>query len=317
MNAVADPLPGSRDAARKSFPNAALCSGYDELEYHSLDALLVASPPSTHLAILNWAMPRRIPVFIEKPFLLRGEIGGLKEPDDAGRLIMPNFNRRWWPAYQRIRDICSSGRLGRLRRAEFALHIDVGPWLLVTSHRIDRAEGGALYDLASSQFDLIQYVLGHKIARLDAHSHSVQWPNDDIQIEAQLENGLPVGCRVSYSRRNRETIEIVGDGATVRIGNPNCAVHVEARRSVIRDIVGWAEDAMVFGPKALLRERSMLHYTIRSALAEFFSALRERRPFSPNFSDAIENDRCLEAAARSLGEKIAIKLSSAGTLAHG
>jgi hypothetical protein len=46
----------------------------------------------------------------------------------------------------------------------------------------------------------------------------------------------------------------------------------------------------------------MLRYTIRASLAAFIEAFSLSHPFSPNFDDAIENARCLEAAVRSIAE---------------
>ncbi len=315
--AVFDPLPASLDAARKSFPGCALFSSYKDIDSLSLDALLVASPPSSHLAILNLVLHSNIPVFIEKPILLPGEIGRLEITNETRRLIMPNFNRRYWPAYQRLREICASGQLGNLRQAEFTLDIDMRPWMSVTTHRIKDGEGGALCDLGSSQLDLIEYVLGQKIARLHVQSRSVRWRDDRVIIEANLEDGTAVHCRLSYGDRNREKIAIIGERATARIENPNCAVHLEVMRSFTTSIIGRAEDAIVFASKALLRNRSMLLYTIRSALMDFFDALKNRRPFSPNFADAIENDRCLVAATRSLAENAPVEIVRRESIAHG
>ena len=195
---VADPLPASRAACARAFPAASVHSNYDDLLDLPLDALLVASPPSTHLEVLNAALARRIPVFIEKPVLLFDELSRLEAIEEARRLVMPNFNRRFWPPYLRLRDICASGRLGKLRRAEFTLRVDVDPWLSITAHRVEASEGGALYDLGSSQLDLIQFVLGQKIVRIRAQAKTARWRNDDIAIEAQLGSGIEVACEISH-----------------------------------------------------------------------------------------------------------------------
>jgi len=314
--AVADPLEASRAVASASFPHAKIHSVYKDLLHQPIDALLVASPPSTHLAILNSALPMRIPIFIEKPFLLFDELKRLTPSVEARRLIMPNFNRRFWPAYRRLREICASGQLGRLRRAEFVLRVDVRPWLSVTSHRVEEAEGGALYDLGSSQLDLIRFVLGHKIQGLRATAKTVRWPSDEISIDAQLSNGTEVNCEVAHSDSNRERIIIFGDRALARIENPNRAVHFESRRSWTNAIVGYTKDALALAPKALLRRRSALHYTIRSSLAEFFGALKAHREFSPGFAEAEANTICLEAALSSIREKRLVEMSGIADSIH-
>jgi len=67
---VADPAPASRTAASRAFPAATIHGDYQDLLDRPVDALLVVSPPSTHLDVLNAALSHRVPVFIEKPFLL-------------------------------------------------------------------------------------------------------------------------------------------------------------------------------------------------------------------------------------------------------
>jgi predicted dehydrogenase len=304
---VADPLAASRAACARAFPAASVHSDYEKLLGRPLDALLVASPPSTHLAVLNAALARGIPVFIEKPVLLFDELSRLEATGEARRLVMPNFNRRFWPPYLRLRDICASGRLGKLRHAEFTLRVDVDPWLSITGHRVEQSEGGALYDLGSSQLDLVQFIMGRKIERIRAHAKTARWRNDDITLEAKLGGGIEVACEISHSDRNRERIVINGDKAVARIENPNRAVHIETGRSTGRSwtnaILQRAKDAWTLAPRALGRRQSALDYTVRCALAEFFAALSACRPFSPDFADAENNLACLEAALLSITEK--------------
>src|SRR5260370_11367502 len=67
--AVADPLAASRAAAATSFPHAHTYADYHDLfEREHIDALLVASSPSTHLALWNEAARSQVPAFIEEPF---------------------------------------------------------------------------------------------------------------------------------------------------------------------------------------------------------------------------------------------------------
>ena len=116
ISAVADPLPASRAAVEGAFPGARIYSDYrDLLDHEHIDAILVASPPSTHLAIWNYAAKSRLPAFIEKPFVLPGELEHVDSSPETRRLLMPNLNRRFWPAYQRLREFCQNARIGSVR----------------------------------------------------------------------------------------------------------------------------------------------------------------------------------------------------------
>src|SRR5262249_12082323 len=91
IRGVADPLAASRDAARKLLCGVkTYVSAGELLESQMLDALLVASPPSTHLPIWLEAYRRRLPVFMEKPFLVPGQFARLEDTPAAQHLFMIN-----------------------------------------------------------------------------------------------------------------------------------------------------------------------------------------------------------------------------------
>jgi predicted dehydrogenase len=315
--AIADPLQSSRAAAASAFPRARIYDDYRDLfAREHVDAILVASPPSTHLAIWNEAARRRILAFVEKPFVLAGELERVEGPSDASRLLMLNFNRRFWPAYRELRDLCASARIGEVERANFTLRTNIQPWNSVTTHRLAPGEGGALYDLAGSELDLIEFVFQEKTVSIRAQSETIVWPGDHVRLDVQLERGLRVTCEVGYDQRNCEKVLITASEAIIRIENPNSLVHVEPVGSRKSPLADWIGDTFAFGLKALRRDRSMLRYTIADSLAAFFEALLGQQPFSPGFDDAIWNASCLEAAVRSIREKKFIEVKAPLTAAH-
>jgi predicted dehydrogenase len=142
MVAVADPLAASRAAAEAVFPRARIYSNYRQLlEHTEVHGILVASPPSTHLAVWNDAARRGVPTFMEKPFVLWGELDSIEQSPKAWRLLMPNFNRRFWPSYQMLRELCVSRRIGTVERADFILRVNLQAWNSVTRHRLSQGEG--------------------------------------------------------------------------------------------------------------------------------------------------------------------------------
>jgi myo-inositol 2-dehydrogenase/D-chiro-inositol 1-dehydrogenase len=315
--AAADPLAASRAAAAAKFPHAHIYADYHDLfEREHIDAVLVASPPSTHRDVWSEAARCRVPAFVEKPFVLPGELAHVESSPESSQevrqLLMPNFNRRFWPAYRELRDLCQSPRFGIVERAEFSLIANIRPWNTVTQHRLASGEGGALYDLASSELDLIEYVFGEKIVSLRAQSETIVWPDDHVRLSLKLKRGLSVSCEIGYASSNCEKIAITGTKASARIENPNAIVHVEPREQRKRKIplADWMSDTLAFGLKALRPERTMLRYTIAASLAAFFEALSMRQPFSPSFDDAIWNATCLEAAVRSIRENRFIEVSA-------
>jgi hypothetical protein len=88
--AVADPLPASRAAAEKLLPGLrAYESNKMMLDCEALAGLLVASPPSAHLAAWNAAAAYpALAVFMEKPFVLEGQLGEADASPDAARIAI-------------------------------------------------------------------------------------------------------------------------------------------------------------------------------------------------------------------------------------
>ena len=109
---VADPLDARRALARKRL-RAGTYGAPRDLLAQEPDALLVASPPSTHLEIWNDACRAGVPVFMEKPFVLSGEIARAESSPDARRLLMIDFGRRFWPVYAQLREMVQEERARR------------------------------------------------------------------------------------------------------------------------------------------------------------------------------------------------------------
>jgi myo-inositol 2-dehydrogenase/D-chiro-inositol 1-dehydrogenase len=305
------PLAASRTAAAAAFPAARVYGDYRELiASERIDALVVASPPSTHLDIWNSAARGRVQVLMEKPFVLNGEFARAASSAEARRLLMPNFNRRFWPAYRTMRELCIGGRLGAIERAHFILCVNVRPWCSVTRHRLDSGEGGPLYDLGSSQLDLIEYVLGHGIASVSARVSESQSSGEGIFLDVLLNDGVRVTCEVGYSTRGCESVSVAGTEASFELDNPNSAVHFIPTSARSFPPARWPRDTIAFGGRALIRDRSMLRYTIRAALGEFIDALSSGREFSPGFDDAARNCAALDAAMKSAAEHKPIEVKS-------
>lgn len=310
VTAVADPLEASRMAAERLLPGIV---NYPDpmtmLEREILDALLVASPPSTHLEIWNRAARRGIPVFMEKPFVLDQELGRAESSAHARRLLMINFNRRFWPGYQRVRSLLDAGAIGDVERGEFLLHVDVASWCAVTAHRLMPSEGSVLYDLGSQVLDLVRELIPEEPVNLMAETWTRRWDADHVRLELGFAGGATVWCDLAYEDRTRESVMIGGSRGTLRLRDPNKVVHLEPGGRLL----GWCRDAVVFAYRALRRDRSMSRRSIRTSLDAFATAVRAKTPFHPGFEDAVRNAIWLEAAVRSAAEKRRVHLDAGGT----
>src|SRR5262245_6683978 len=160
--AVVDPLPESRQSARQRLPDVEIYADHGRmLDQVRLDGVLVVSPPSTHLEIWSATATRGIPTFVEKPLALSSQLPGLETIREEPP-VMIDFNRRFWPTYNRARDIVRQGVLGNPVQFEYRLHLDVPRWSTITTHRLDPKEGGVLHDLGCHAIDLAIQLIGEE-----------------------------------------------------------------------------------------------------------------------------------------------------------
>jgi predicted dehydrogenase len=313
---VADTLEASQDAARRDLPGARVFADPAELLAQRPDGVIIATPPSSHLPLWQAASRAGIPVLMEKPFVLRGELPAATGTRDAQRLLMIDFNRRFWAPYRRIGELVRSGAIGEVTGAELVLEVDARPWSAVTSHRLDPGEGGALFDLGSQMVDLATWLLGREPSSVKAVTESRRWSGDAVRIELAFPGDVIARCIAGYRDRTTERLCIEGRRGRVRMADPNMGVHLErdGRTS------SWAvlTDLALLGCRGVLRSRSMSRRSIALAIATFVDGVRRSVPFSPGFADAARSARLLEAAARSLEVGTAVDpMSLESAVAHG
>jgi predicted dehydrogenase len=255
----------------------------------------VATPPSSHLALWNELAARGIPVLMEKPFVLRGELERAARGPDVEPLLMINFNRRFWTPYVRLADLARGGAIGALRTVEVALHVDIAPWCTVTTHRLSADEGGVLYDLGSQALDLVAGIAGTEPVRILARGSSRRWTCDHVRLEVDLAGGIRAVCDLAYEPRTSERVTAVGERGTLVLADPNMALHrVDAGGAALR-ARRRAADLATVAYYAVRRGRSMARHSITAALASFVTAVRSGAPFSPGFADAVRNAAWLES----------------------
>jgi predicted dehydrogenase len=298
---IADPLAASRTAAQAAFPEATVVATVEELLATKPGAAVVATPPSTHLALWLALTDAGVPVLLEKPFVGRGELAAATAAAAAAprraALLALNLNRRLWPAFARVRTAVAAGAIGTVREASYTLHVDVRPWCTVTRHRLLPGEGGTLYDLGSQALDLCTFVAGAAPRAVGARIESGRSPGDRTQLALEYASGLRFHCDLAYADRTAERLVLRGDRGTLQLRDPNMALHRVRWDGTPRFGSGVATDLARLAYRGLRRSRSMARFTIHAALAAFVDAVRAGRPLAPGWADAVRNARGLEAAA--------------------
>ncbi len=167
------------EAARDEFASTHGCRSVSSLDAllsdPEVEAVLIATPHSTHADLVVEAASAGKHVFIDKPFTLTVAEAkrAIAAADDAGVVLQVGHNRRRQPATRRLKQMVDAGELGMVHYAEANLSYPKGlnprsGW------RGDPAESpaGGMTGLGVHMADNLIYLLGRP-ARVAAFSKQV------------------------------------------------------------------------------------------------------------------------------------------------
>lgn len=193
-----------------------------------VNAIYIATPPSSHATFAIMAMKAGKPVYVEKPLAACYEdcarINRISE--QTGVPCFVAYYRRYLPYFLKVKDIIDSGTIGKVINIQVRLavppreldysHPENLPWRL----QPDIAGGGYFYDLAPHQLDLLQYIFGVIVeARgFKANRGGLYEAEDTVSACFRFENGLPGSgswCFVAHESAREDRIEVIGDKGEV------------------------------------------------------------------------------------------------------
>lgn len=192
-----------------------------------VNAIYVATPPSSHATFAIMAMRAGKPVYVEKPLAATYDdcIRVNYVSEQTGVPCYVAYYRRYLPYFQKVKDIIDRGTLGTITNVNIRFSVpprdeDLNHEHLPWRVKPDIAGGGYFYDLAAHQLDLLQYFFGiivkaHGYCTNRAHLYEAE---DTVGACFRFEDGL-VGsgswCFVGHKSAQEDIIEIVGDKGMV------------------------------------------------------------------------------------------------------
>lgn len=157
-------------AAGARYPHTRLSRDFEEIiDDPDIEAVVLATPVSTHYALATAALDARKHVFVEKP-LAASSSEALDLIDRAashGLTLMPGHTFLYSPPVNMVRDLINSGELGDIHfistsRVNLGLH---------------QADVSVTWDLAPHDFSILRYWLGELPAQVMALSKGCVLPN--------------------------------------------------------------------------------------------------------------------------------------------
>jgi len=188
-----------------------------------VNAVYIATPPSSHATYAIMAMKAGKPVYVEKPLAASYEDCARvnRVSEQAGVPCFVAYYRRYLPYFLKVKNLLADGTIGKvcnvqLRFAESPRAADCAgdgtlPWRLQPSI----SGGGYFYDLAPHQLDLLQWFFG-VITRAHGYCSNVAGlyeAEDTVSASFLFENGVPGSASwsfVSHECTRQDQIEILG-----------------------------------------------------------------------------------------------------------
>lgn len=189
-----------------------------------VNAIYIATPPSSHATFAIMAMRVGKPVYIEKPLAASYNdcIRINRISEQTGVPCFVAYYRRYLPYFQKVKEIIQNGTIGKVINVQLRFSVpprDLDyknekelPWRL----QPDIAGGGYFYDLAPHQIDLLQNIFGvitraHGYPANRAHLYKAE---DTVSACFFFENGVTGSgswCFVGHESAKEDCIEIIGD----------------------------------------------------------------------------------------------------------
>lgn len=188
-----------------------------------VNAVYIATPPSTHATFAIMAMKAGKPVYIEKPMAANYEdccrVNRISEK--CGVPCFVAYYRRYLDYFKKVKQMVDEGRIGNVINVQirFAVpprDLDYNSKNLPWRVQADIAGGGYFYDLAPHQIDLLQQMFGPIIEAegYTANRGGLYETEDSVSGCFRFANGVPGSgswCFVAHESAREDRVQIIGD----------------------------------------------------------------------------------------------------------
>lgn len=275
-------------------------------DHPDVDAVVVCSPTTTHMEVIQAAAAGGKPIFCEKPIdssLARID-QALAAVRQAGLWMQVGFNRRFDANFQRVHRAVQTGEIGTPHQLHIISRDPAPPPLEYV-----RQSGGLFSDMTIHDFDMARFLVGDEVLRVYATGGALVDSRigeagdlDTATVMLEFAHGA-VGV-IENSRRAvygyDQRVEVFGSSGSIRIDNnyPNTAILSDAK-TVRRDL-----------PLNFFMERYLASY--RLEMQEFVEAVRGGQPSPLSGEEGRIPVVMALAARRSWEQKQPVALSDVG-----
>lgn len=229
-----------RDPARTEpfRPARAFATADEMIRSGAVDAVLIATPHTSHASIAIAALEQGLHVLVEKPIAVtKAEaLRLLAARRDPRQVVAAMFNVRTWPWWRRLRELVAGGELGEIRRIQWT----ATAWFRTQAYYDHNAwrgtwageGGGVLLNQCPHQLDLLQWIFGMP-SRVCGFCRFGQWHAIEVEDDVTAFLEFPLGATGVF-------IASTGEAP----GTSRLEIAAEMGRVVVEDkVIRWRRNA--------------------------------------------------------------------------
>jgi predicted dehydrogenase len=194
----------------------------------NVDAVYIATPPSSHKEYTLAVALARKPVYVEKPMALNYSecIEMVKTCSEKNVPLFVAYYRRALPRFLKIKSFLDEKAVGEIKKVRMTLLQPPSENDLrgLENWRVNPAIAGCGYfcDLASHMIDLIQFYFGKitKVSGTHSNIGKLYQAEDTVAAEFEFENGIKGSGNWSFfAKDNIDLTEIIGTNGKIIYSN--------------------------------------------------------------------------------------------------
>lgn len=295
---ICDADPGIQAKMRKEYPDVRVTGDHAEVfAAADVDAVVIATPGSTHAPLVAQALTAGKDVFVEKPMAQTvADARALAAQAEAGgRILMVGHLLLHHPAFRRVVEITRSGELGEVLYI-YAQRVNLGKL---------RTDENALWSLGPHDFSMIFALVDAPLESVAARGHAYLRPGteDVVFVNAAFRSGVMANVQLSWldPHKNR-TLTVVGRKKMLVFddGHPTEKIKIHDKgfdrpqEYHSYDAFLTLRDGDIVIPSVPLEE------PLRAEVRDFIESVRDRRTPRTSAADGVRVVEALAAAEASL-----------------
>jgi predicted dehydrogenase len=287
----------ARDSIKRRYPTVQTTSHFEDvLEDPSVEAVVVATPISTHHKLAAACLRAGKHVLVEKPLAASSVQAAdlINTAAQAGLILMPGHTFLYSPPVNIVRDLIRSGELGEIYFVSMS-RVNLG---------LHQSDVSVLWDLGPHDFSILRYWLNETPVSIDALSRDCIVPGipDVAFVNLEFASGTVAHVELAWlapSKLLRTTV-VGSEKMAVYDDTSTEPVRIFDSGAVLQDPQSFGQHFLSYRTGDIVSPRVEPSEPLRLELADFCSSIRSGVEPRSNAVLGLDVIRMIETAERSL-----------------